>query len=172
MAANPLDYYVGKGAVSIKLTGDNNYRDVGNVTQFEFTPEIEELEHFSSREGVRTLDRTVVLQTSGSLRMVMEEFSSANMAVALLGDVGSDGSGRDAIEVYSNTQITGAVRFVGSNDVGPQWQIDFPSVSFRPSSSINWLSDEWGTLEVTGKVAKEDGSFGTAVLLTSGSSNT
>ena len=46
------NYTVGKGLVSFKKTGATSFADMGNCTEFEFTPEIEKLDHFSSRTGV------------------------------------------------------------------------------------------------------------------------
>ena len=58
---------------------------MGNCTEFEFTPEIEKLDHFSSREGVRTKDKSVVLQKSGTVRLVLDEWSVENLKLAVLG---------------------------------------------------------------------------------------
>ena len=37
----------------------------------------------------------------------------------------------------------------------------FHAVDFIPSSSISLISDEWGTLELSGECAAVSGSFGT-----------
>jgi len=159
--ANINDYYIGKGVVSFRKDGESGFRDVGNVPVFEFTPEITELEHFSSREGVRTNDRTVTLQKSATVRMVMEEWTAENLALALIGDVGSDGSGRDEIDILSGSQVEGELMFVGSNDVGRQFTVVLNAVSFRPNASLNFISEEWGQIEVTGRCSAVSGSFGT-----------
>ncbi len=163
--ASVTNYTIGKGIVSFKKEGEGTYRDMGNVPTLEFTPAIETLEHFSSRSGVREKDLTVVLQKSGTLRMIMEEFDAENMALMLLGTVGVDSSGYTSIDIFSETEISGELRFVGSNDVGRQFQLDLLKVDFIPGASVSFISDEWGQLEITGQVASVAGEFGTLTFL-------
>jgi hypothetical protein len=156
------NYYIGKGIVSVMLDGESTFRDVGNVTTFEFTPAIDKLDHFSSREGVKTKDRTVVLTKSGTLKMVMEEWTAENFAMALIGLQSVNSSGQDEIDIFSEEQVSCKVKFVGTNDVGPKWTMIFNRVDFIPSAAINPISDEWGQLEISGDAATVNGSFGTA----------
>lgn len=159
------NYYVGKGVISFKKDEDTDFVDCGNVPEFEWTPEVEKLDHFSSREGVRQKDRTIVLEKKGTIRMVMEEWNVRNLAIALLGEVSQDTEGNSVIEIFASNAVSGALKFTGSNEVGPKFEWVFNRVDFIPSSSISPLSDEWGQLEVTGEAAAVDGSFGTVTLL-------
>lgn len=161
---NVDNYYVGKGIVYVQLESDADYVDVGNVTALEFTPTVEKLDHFSSRTGIRQKDKSVVLTLSATLRMVMEEWTARNVALTLLGDYVESG-GIVSVDILTNSAIEAAVKFVGANDVGPQWSFEFPSVSFTPSAALNPISDEWGALEVTGEVQAVNGSFGTATAV-------
>ncbi len=156
MTASVNNYYIGKGVVSVSDDG-NTWTDVGNVPEFEFTPELEELEHFSSREGTRTRDKTVVVSKSATLRIVLEEWSQANLLLATLGEVNSAGD----IDIFARNAVNKQVRFVGANEVGRTYTVIFPSVDFIPSGSINFISDEWGQFELTGNVNAVAGSFGT-----------
>lgn len=159
---NVLNYYVGKGIVSFKKEGDAEARDLGNVPEFEFTPAIEKLDHFSSRSGVRTKDRSIVLEKSATVRIVMEEFAAENLAMALLGEVEENTAGDSVIDIFSQSEIKGELTFVGTNEVGAQVDILLYSVSFIPGSSINPISDEWGQIEVNGEVNYVEGQgFGT-----------
>jgi hypothetical protein len=247
---NVDNYYIGKGVVQFLLEGTTEWRDVGNVPEFEFTPAVEKLDHFSSRTGVRTKDRSIIIEKSAVARLVMEEWTPANLALILLGsvaalktatvgavvgtgngtltifgaspnaDVGTytvrfltattfevempdgttiEGTGNtdtlyvgdvvfnvdpgatpfaeddefpitvaaaagaaagSGIEVFSDNSIVGALRFTGTNDIGPRVQIDLYRVEFTPGSSINPISDEWGQLEVSGEVTAVNGRFG------------
>ena len=56
------NYYVGKGKISFKAVGETTFRDLGNVSSLETTPNITTLEHFSSREGVKKKDKEVVTE--------------------------------------------------------------------------------------------------------------
>lgn len=227
---NADNYYIGKGIVWWKAEGDTDYRQLGNVPEFEYTPSVEKLDHFSSQAGVKVKDRTVVTQKSATVRIVMEEWTQDNLALFLLGATADavtlnttgdthssttldniaslaglakgatayvagegipDGasftvpaSGASAtlskaatatasdvaltitqpatIDIFANSDARGALRFEGTNDVGPRVTLEFPSVSFTPSSSINPITDEWGQIEVTGDVNAVAGKFGTA----------
>ena len=166
---NILNYTVGKGRVQIRVSGETNFRDIGNCPEFEFTPTIEKLEHFSSQTGVKSKDRTIVLSKAGTLRVVMEELTAENMRIALLGNAISEQSGGDQeIEIFGASSITTEVKFIGTNDIGPKWEYYFRQVDFIPSSSINLISDEWLGVEITGDVAAVSGSFGTATKIADG----
>lgn len=162
---NVENYYVGKGVVSFKKDGDDDFRDLGNVPEFEFTPTIENLEHFSSRQGVRTKDRTVVLEKSGTVRLVMEEWTAANLALAVLGEIETDTSGREVIEIFGTNAVSGELKFTGTNEVGSRFEWHFLKVDFIPGSSVSPISEEWGTLEINGEIATVGGSFGTLTRL-------
>jgi hypothetical protein len=161
---NVDNYYIGKGIVYVKLPGDADYVDIGNVPEFEFTPEIEKLDHFSSRAGVRSKDKSVVLEKAATLRMVMEEWTARNLSLALLGAVDNGNPDEVTIDIFSENSIQAAVKFVGTNEVGPKWTFEFPKVEFIPSAALNPISDEWGQIEVTGDVLFDDAtqSWGTA----------
>lgn len=82
---NVDNYYVGKGIVSWQGTGDNAYRDLGNVSKFELTPDVKTLDHFSSRLGTRTKDKTVVLEKSMKVGLTMDEWTLDNLKLILMG---------------------------------------------------------------------------------------
>ena len=154
------NYTVGKGLVSFKKTGATAFADMGNCTEFEFTPEIEKLDHFSSRTGVRFKDKSVVIQKSGTLRLVLDEWTVDNLKMAVLGSAAVV-SGADVIQIFDQSSVSGAIKFTGTNDIGPKYEWLFHAVDFIPSSSISLISDEWGTLELSGECAAVSGSFGT-----------
>jgi len=159
---NVMNYTIGKGIVSIKLESDVDYRDIGNCPEFEFTPEIEKLEHLSSREGIKTTDRTEILSKKGTLRIVMEEITPENLEIALIGERTPSSSGQgDEIEIFSKSAVTASVKFVGTNDVGSKYTWIFNRVDFIPSSGINLISEEWLQVEISGDVTTVNGSFGT-----------
>lgn len=167
-APNTDNYYIGKGIVYFKKEGETDWRDLGNVPEFEFTPELEKLEHFSSRQGVKEKDATKVTEKKGTLRIVMDEWDFENVALALLGTVAQNTEGQNVAHIFAENSITGQIKFIGQNEVGPRVELIFNKVDFIPSSSINPISDEWGTLEVTGEVAAVNGDFGTVRDLSEG----
>lgn len=162
---NTDNYYVGKGIVKIKMPGDPSAVDVGNVPEFEFTANIERLDHFSSRAGIRSKDKSIVLEKGGTLRIVLEEFTARNLALALLGIRDESDPSAVTIDILADSAITCQVEFTGTNDVGPKWSFIFPKVEFVPSSELNLIQeDDWGQIEIEGEVLYDDttSSFGTA----------
>jgi hypothetical protein len=154
--------FVGKGVVMFKAAADAFYRYVGNVPQFEFSPSLDTLDHFSSMAGVKSKDQTIVLQKGGTVRLVMEELIASNLAMFLLGTPNLTDPTAPTIDIFGQNLYSGAIKFIGTNEVGPRWTFDFNKVDFVPSGSFNPISDEWGNLEVTGNLATAGGSFGTA----------
>jgi hypothetical protein len=78
-------YYVGKGIVSIQLTTDVSYVDVGNCPEFQFTPNITLLTHYSSRLGIRSKDLEVIHEKQASVTMRLDEWSYKNLMLAFMG---------------------------------------------------------------------------------------
>ena len=156
------NYYVGKGKLSSKAIGATTFRDLGNVTELETTPNLTTLEHFSSREGVKKKDKEVVTEKKLTVRMVMDEWTADNLAMALLGDVSTDVDGNKVIDIYSRNSFEGELKYEGTNEVGPQMDIHLLKVAFKPGKSLNPISDEWGNIEVEGEALADNlGKFGT-----------
>lgn len=160
MATVPLtspdtdNYQVGKGIVSFKPEGENDYIDLGNVTVFEYTPTIEKLDHFSSRAGIKTKDKSVVVSRGGSLKMTMEEITGRNLSMLLMGTFDE---GAHTVSIFTADTVQGSLKFVATNEVGPKWDFEFYNVEFSPSGSFNPISDGWNSIEVTGEVLSADG---------------
>lgn len=165
-APNINNYYIGKGILSFKPTGAMEFRDLGNVVEFEWQPELEKLEHRSSREGVRTVDLTVIVEKKATVRISMDEWSVDNLALAMLGEISQNTEGQNVISIFSTNSISGELKFVSTNEVGPKYEWHILKVDFIPESSINPLSDEFAVLEVVGDVAAVNGQFGTITELT------
>jgi hypothetical protein len=163
-APNISNYFVGKGVVMFKPDGETIYHFIGNVTEFEFSPTLDVLDHFSSMAGVKSKDKTVVLTKGGELRMVMEELTARNLSLFLLSTVDYTDVDHPTIEIFSSNLLSGAVKYIGTNEIGPRWTYEFARVDFVPSGKFNPISDEWGNLEVTGQLAEADGTFGTATI--------
>jgi hypothetical protein len=167
ISPNIGNYYIGKGIVSIKLLGETQYVDCGNVPQFEFQAKVTQLDHFSSRTGVRVKDFTAVVEIAGSLTIQMEELTARNMGFALLGlPTGGPSPVPDSIQIFSSPVIYGAVQFKGTNLIGPVWTINFPLVKLSPSKALGLIQNTWGTIDLEGDVLYDQvlQSFGTATV--------
>ena len=167
LSPNIGNYYIGKGIVRIKLLGESAFVDCGNVPQFEFLAKVTQLDHFSSRTGVRVKDFTAVIEIAGSLSMQLEELTARNMGFALLGlPTGGPSPVPDTINIFSNPVIYGSVKFVGTNDIGPIWTVNFPLVKLSPSKALGLIANTWGTIDLDGDVLFDQlqQTFGTATV--------
>jgi len=83
------EYMVGRGILRVAELDANDvagpFWDLGNVSEFTMSPEVEEIEHFSSRQGQKTLDRTDVISTSLNLSMVAENINQRTMSWFMMG---------------------------------------------------------------------------------------
>ena len=159
-----LNYYIGKGVVSIKLDGEASFRNIGNVPELELTPVIEKLDHFSSTAGIKTKDRSVATTVGGTLRIILDEITAENLQLALVGALDFDSASDTEIDILSLSELKGAVNFVGANDVGQQLDFSLLSVDFSAGAGVNLISDEWGQIEITGELLSVAGVFGTMTI--------
>src|ERR1035437_4365141 len=159
------NYYVGKGILTIKLLGESDFTDCGNAPVFEFMAKVTNLDHYSSRTGVRVKDFTAVIEISGSLTMQLEELTARNMGFAQIGlPTGGPSPTPDTIDIFSNPVIYGSVKFVGTNDIGPIWTVNFPLVKLSPTKALGLIANTWGVIDLDGDVLYDQNqhTFGTA----------
>jgi hypothetical protein len=167
LSPNIGNYYVGKGIVSIKLLGESVFTDCGDVPLFEFMAKVTQLDHFSSRQGVRVKDFTAVIELAGTLTIQMGELTARNMGFALLGlPTGGPSPLPDTIQIFSQPVIYGAVKFVGTNAIGPVWTVNFPLVKLSPNKALGLIQNTWGTIDLEGDVLFDplQQGFGTATV--------
>lgn len=139
----------------LKATASFGGTVLGNCTEIELTPENENLDHFSSQAGLKQVDRTVSVSRKVSVRIVLDEWSDFNVRLAVMGPASG------TINIYSLAEREGALVITGTNTIGQKYTWTLGSVSFVPTGSINLISDEWATMEITGTVNAVAGIFGT-----------
>lgn len=144
---NPENYRVGKGIVRFTPT-DGDLRDMGNCTEATLTPEIETLEHFSSRSGIRSKDKEITLEVGGVVAITMEEYTPFNVSLQTLGELDEAAVGGPEIDIFQNTQTEGRLQIEATNDVGPRWNWDIYRVAVAPTGEFGAIDDEWGNMEL------------------------
>ena len=149
------------GAWSRPSHAGGQKRDLGEVDSFSVTPALEKLEKKGNRSGVKSTVRTVIVEKSATFSFVMSEFSVENLALGMLGTLDTAGT---TIDIFANSEVRGALEYVGTNDIGPRFTVVLPNVSIVPQGEVGFITHEFGTLEVSGDVnLDENGSFGTVV---------
>lgn len=110
--ANTSDYNLGRGKVYFApLTNGipGAYRDLGNSPEFNVQVESETLQHFSSREGTRTVDKEVVISQSVGVTFQLDEVNFQNLALFFSGKAEANALVNPAVAGVANIQITAAV---------------------------------------------------------------
>lgn len=160
-----LNYFIGTGILSWKPTGSGTYRDLGNAPSFRMKPTLTKVEHNSSRDGSRSVDRTLITGQKIEVTIELEEITPENLAMAFLGTVATNSTAQQVIELFTSTSVTGALKFVGTNDLGSQYQVDLVNVEFTPDAEFDWISEEITSITLTGIATKVNNSFGTITEL-------
>ncbi|RWF44296.1 MAG: hypothetical protein EOS65_02660 [Mesorhizobium sp.] len=171
MAASPstTNYYQGTGKCLWTPTGGSQI-DLGNIVECELTPSVDKLEHKKTRGGSKKTDFTQYNNQAVQIRIVLDEITAENLRLMFMSAVEEITTGQNQINLMSESVITGALEFVGDNNVGNTVHGVFPSVSFGPTGSFSPISgDDFGQIEITGDLlATEhtDGSsdFGTMTV--------
>lgn len=158
------NYLIGKGIILFQPVGDANFYHVGNVPSLAITPKTTLLDHFSSMAGTKTKDLTIVTEKTMEMKMQMEEFTARNLALIMLGDIDNTDPTAPIVNLFTQPSSTGHLKFYATNDVGPRWFIDLPSVTINPSGDLAVISDAFGAMEVTGSINSVSGIWGTATL--------
>lgn len=159
MAASPStsNYYLGKGVWSFKSTSESISRDLGNSPESTITLNVERLDHFSQRDGVRNKDKSIVLEKGGTVELQLDEWSFDNLKLALLG---SENTAGDEVELFTENAIEGELTFVSGNEVGPTFTLTLDLVSFIPGQNLSLVGDDWGILTLNGEILSSSGLFG------------
>lgn len=165
MATSPSiqNYQIPTGVASFKRTGESDFRELGNCSNFSISNAIEKKEHFRSYGGRRKKDKTVITQVGATAKFTIDEITAENLAIFALSNVTENTDGSFTLSGLSETSFTGTLKIVGDNDEGPQidWEGD---VSFTPAGDFSFVkdNDDFNTIEVEAEVEEDDnGNFGT-----------
>lgn len=87
---NVQDYNLGRGIIyAAELDPSTGlpveYRDLGNCPSFNLSVDIEELIHRTSRSGLSTVDKRLVISQTINFNLVLEELSADNLALFFSG---------------------------------------------------------------------------------------
>ena len=165
---SPGNYRVGRGYCQMKLAGETFFQDAGNCTLFEMTVKPTTLPHYSSRVGVRKKDYVATTELDATLAMTLEEITPRNLGIFMLGSYReSPGFPDIVIDMFATPQILGAVQFIDTSAVGPQWGMLYPLVLFTPTRALSLIaqgSGAWSTVDLSVDVLYDSvsGQFGIA----------
>ena len=106
------DIVLGRGALYFALLDPTTrkplgFRHLGNATAFTLNVESETLEHFSSRTGIKSIDRELVLSQKCGVSLTLDEINFQNIALFLSGTA-TAGVANPATSSISQALITSA----------------------------------------------------------------
>lgn len=148
------NYSLGKGILTFDRFDVDGLptgaRDLGNAPNFTISPTVETLEHFSSREGIKKKDKTVIVQAGLNIKFTLDEYELNNLALALMGSVSGS-----TITMLASTELEGKLVFTGTSEVGPKFLATLHRVSLKPVSEISFITDDWGKIDFEGEVMSD-----------------
>lgn len=159
-------YTLGKGILSIgewsgtSPPGSNT--DVGNCPRFEVEVTEEKLDHFSSRAGARTKDKSVILETGFMLNFDLDEVGVSNMRIFLKATL----SGDNTLLANTVTDKEYAISFVSDNPAGSNQTWEFWKVKLSPGGNFSMISDEWSLLTFSGEGLSDSTNHSTSPYFT------
>lgn len=144
------NYTVSKGVVSIaEWSGGSvgTYHDVGNCPSMEITPTREKLDHYASRSGYRTKDKSVTIELGYTLNFDLDEIAAANLTKFLVGTM----SGGNIVSALQGSDKEYAIRLVEDNPTGPNKTWDFWKLSIAPGGAMQLVGDgsAWAMMSYT-----------------------
>ena len=91
--ADTRDYFLGRGKLYLSPLDSSSlpgaFRDLGNAPSFNFSVEEENLEHFSSRAGLKVLDKRVAISKAVSGGFSLDELNHENAGLFFGGTISS-----------------------------------------------------------------------------------
>lgn len=131
------------------------FADLGNCPSMTFQSELETLDHYSSREGVKKRDKKAIISKKGTLNISLDEITMETLQYALLGGTVTGTTGSRRMNIFDESQVSGVVRLTGTNDYGIQFEWQFNAVDFVPGDAISFIGDDWTVITLNGEVGAD-----------------
>lgn len=143
-------YTLGKGILKIGewvgTTPPSALVDVGNCPKFDVEVTETALDHFSSRAGTKTKDKTVVVEVGYNLTFDLDEVSLKNMKMFLKANL----SGGNILLANTALSREYAVLFTADNPAGPNESWEFHRLKLAPAGGLSLIGDAWMAMSFKG----------------------
>jgi len=111
---------------------------LGNIVTSDITPEVTYVQHYSSSNGKRVLDKEVAVTSQINIGFTFDEMNVNNLSKFFLGNtVASD------IQVLQNTVDEGCANLVVKTDIGQDITYIIPKCSIRPDGGLSLNAEDW-----------------------------
>lgn len=137
-----------KGIIKFMPVGVGSYSDLGECSSFTTNMTVDTLRYQSRRHSTRIPVKTVTLGKTMALAITMSEWSQDNLEIWSMGTT----SGSPPVTaIGTQSEVRGALRYIGQNEVGVAYQVDLYDVSLRPNGDLQWLADaDWSEMQIEG----------------------
>lgn len=159
-----------KGIIKWMANGEASYRDLGEVSAFTTSMDAETLNYLSRRHSSRIPVKTITLGRTMTVAFTMSEPAPENVLMWLAGETSGSPPGA-VMSIGTASEVRGALRYIGTNEVGVPYQVDLYDVIINPTGDLAWLTDnDWSELQMQGTVMANTttGSFGDVQEITAG----
>ena len=146
------DYTLGKGKVYWKADVGGTGIDVhlGNCPEFNFSPSLDKIEHFSSKSGAALKDDELITTKKVTVKFKLDEPNVSNMARFVMGGIAGD-----VINAFTLTEQKGHLHFVGDPPKGVTW--DFKAYgNLIPDGDLALIGSDWMEFGFTFEVLDSD----------------
>jgi hypothetical protein len=176
MAHSVENYISGNGIVSFYLRPDpfvepeeNDWVDMGDCPQFEFTPKVTKKDYWGHRTGVRARDKRIKVKEEGELKMTLAEFTTENLQLYMNGVLDSQnikimeagpeeymikfhqvlisGEAKDYIFYRAEISAAGALQMIADGEGEGDWAKMELAVMLL-DDSVEHPGNKWGIIEV------------------------
>lgn len=157
-----------KGIIKWMQAGTSSYSDRGECQSFTTSINADTLVYNSRRHSSRIPVKTVTLGKTMTVGLTMSEFDNSNV---LLWSMGEEAGSPAVISIGTAAEVRGALRYIGTNEVGVTYQVDLFDVLLTPNGDLQWLTDnDWSEMQLQGTVNADPttGSFGEIREITAG----
>ena len=145
-------YTLGKGIMYISEYSDAcpvaDWSDLGNCPRLDCEVTEEKLDHYSSRAGTRTKDKSVILETGYTITFDLDEMSVQNLRLYLKASLVGGGNVLRANQELDKEWL---LKFISDNPAGPNETWEFWRVKLSPAGAFSLISDEWTALSFSGE---------------------
>lgn len=149
------EYYSGQGKVSLApfvggVVKKHKRRWIGNVPNLEISTEVSTEEHKESHSGLRAVDRQRETERKVSFKCTMEDFASANLALAFQASMTTLPKGNVAELVSPEDLVKGDIWSLGKIKVSEVVITDSTTTSPKTlQAGVHYaLNEQFGTVEI------------------------
>ena len=122
-----------KGIISFMPAGAGTYADLGECLSFTTSMDAETLVYNSRRHSSRIPVKTVTLGKTMTVGLTMSEFDLSNLELWSMGEAAGSPA---AVSIGTAAEVRGALRYVGTNEVGQTFQVDLYDVLLTPNVDL------------------------------------